>query len=117
MVCAEGIALLGGTSMSQWDRKSLDELLWAVRKELQAIGPRHENISRLFAVSVLIVKSLDKPVENLASCRRAMCEFCRSDGFHECDIPEGWSANCAFLELHRFQLRQRKVRPALRLVT
>lgn len=102
--------------MSQWDRKNLDELLWAVRKEYSALGPKHPNISRLFDISVLIVKGLDEPSKNLAICRSAMCDFCRSDGFHECDVPEGWSSGCAFLTLHRFLLRQRKVKPALRLV-
>jgi len=116
MVCAGNIALLGGTSMSQWDRKNLDELLWAVRKEQEELGPRHENISRLFDVSVLIVTGLDEPEAGLAAGRNAMCEFCRNDGFHVCDIPEGWSFNCAFLNHHRFLLRQRKVSPTLRLV-
>ncbi len=88
--------------MSQWDRKNLDELLWAVRRELKALGPKHESISGLFAVSVSIVKGLDHPMESLIFCRNAMCEFCRSDRLHECDIPVGWSANCAFLAHHRF---------------
>jgi len=69
--------------MSQWDLKNLDELLWAVRKELEELGSRHENISRLFDVSVLIVKCLDEPDASLATARRAMCEFCGNDEVHE----------------------------------
>jgi hypothetical protein len=53
------------------------------------------------------LESVEKQAEasilalELAAARAAICKSCRENQWYECDAPEGWSPNCAFLKSHQ----------------
>jgi hypothetical protein len=37
----------------------------------------------------------------VADARAVTCKACRENQWYECDVPDGWSPNCALLRSHQ----------------
>ncbi len=86
--------------MANWERREADTLAEAIGKHLkQSVGTAVEN--QLLA---LVQKQVDEasttvsttPAE-LTRFRSLVCTACRSGKLYNCDVPQGWSENCAFV--------------------
>lgn len=88
--------------MSDWSRKSLDELYFSIRRELEAADGIDDKLSfKLISVQVQIETSFWKTEGDLKQCRSQMCEVCRAYKLYTCDVEVGWSPNCAFIRHHK----------------
>jgi hypothetical protein len=86
--------------MSQWSRKKLDVLRYSVDEELKSLPNLDHKTWELFLIAHRISKSVRKSEEDLKQCRSHMCEVCRGHQMYTCDVPVGWSPNCAFIRKH-----------------
>lgn len=86
--------------MSNWERREADTLADAISKHRRNNPDMvHEN-ARL----AIVQKAVDGAANTVATTagdlhrhRTQVCAICRSSNLNDCDIPQGWSDNCAFV--------------------
>jgi hypothetical protein len=88
--------------MGVWERKNLFNLAYAISNHLN----KNENDERAYYESIQTIEkgisigslNISNPEPQLRSARLQVCEICRKYELYKCDVPEGWSSNCAFLK-------------------
>lgn len=86
--------------MTNWERKEADILAEAIGKHRKS-HPNQVDDNGLLAV---IEKAVDERSHTVATSpddlrryRALVCAICRGSKLYECDVPDGWSKNCAFI--------------------
>lgn len=86
--------------MANWERREADTLAEAIGKHLrQSADTVVEN--QLLALVQKQVEEASTTVSTtpgeLLRFRSLVCTACRSGKLYTCDVPQGWSENCAFV--------------------
>jgi hypothetical protein len=87
-------------SLANWERREADTLAEAIGKHLK----KHPGTVVENQLLVLVQKAVDDasttvlttPAE-LMRFRSMVCTACRAGKLYPCDVPQGWSENCAFV--------------------
>lgn len=86
--------------MSNWERREADTLAEAISKHRK----RHPDMVRENAQLAIVQKAVDEAANTVATTagdlnrhRAQVCAICRGAGLNDCDVPQGWSYNCAFV--------------------
>ena len=86
--------------MTQWDRRQADTLADAIGKHIT----RHPAQAAENAKLALIRKAVDDASHTVQTSsgdlfrhRAEVCAICRGSKLYECDVPAGWSSNCALI--------------------
>ena len=86
--------------MSNWERRHADTLAVAISTH-RKFNPGLEGINRRLADVQVDVMQAAKTVTTTAgelNCHRAkVCQICRPATLYVCDVPAGWSDNCALV--------------------
>lgn len=86
--------------MPHWERRHADALASAINAH-RTIHPGLEGINRrLEAIQVAVThsaKTVSTTAGELVKHRAQVCEVCRPATLYVCDVPKGWSDQCAFL--------------------
>jgi hypothetical protein len=87
---------------TNWAFKNLDALHHALDEELKFHNQLDRKTVELVSIknSIILDIGMVDAGHLLAFCRSKMCEVCREHLLYTCDVPEGWSPNCAFLKRH-----------------
>lgn len=87
--------------MSNWTQKDLDSLAAALEAHLTA-NPWSDQHGYLLidARKRAHVESQHPHTDDriLNELRSMVCSVCRQHRLYECDLPEGWSPNCALIK-------------------
>jgi hypothetical protein len=86
--------------MANWERREADTLAEAIGKHRKGnLDTPHVN-ARLAVVQ----KAVDEAANTVATTagdlhrhRTQVCAICRESNLKDCDVPHGWSDNCAFV--------------------
>jgi hypothetical protein len=86
--------------MSNWERKEADVLADAIGKHRR----NHPHLVQDNELLAVIEKAVDECANTVATTttdlrryRAQVCAVCRNSKLYECDVPEGWSQNCALI--------------------
>jgi hypothetical protein len=86
--------------MTHWARKATDTLAEALNRHIQD-NPEMEEENKLLQDIYMTVQKASGTVATtdgeLQRFRAAVCAVCRRSELYECDVPEGWSENCALV--------------------
>ena len=86
--------------MSNWERREADTLAEAISKHRRKNPDMaHEN-----AQLAILQKAVDEAANTVSTTagdlhrhRTQVCAVCRGANLNDCDVPQGWSRNCAFI--------------------
>ena len=88
--------------MTYWTQKELDALAAALQAHL-SLAPWNDKSSYLLVDArkrAHAASELPLPCERtLSETRATVCRVCRDERLYKCDVPVGWSMNCALLKL------------------
>lgn len=86
--------------MPNWERKNADVLANAISKHIRSHTDMEEDNDLL----AIVLEAIDDASNTVATTagelnrhRAVVCAICRGSKLYECDVPEGWSSNCAFI--------------------
>ena len=86
--------------MSNWERRSADTLADAISKHIR----NHPDLVEDNELLAIIQDAVDNAANTVTTtagelnrCRALVCAICRGSNLYECDVPEGWSEDCAFI--------------------
>ena len=86
--------------MPGWERRYADTLADAIVKHIRNHPETAEANAQLAAIQQQVdaaaVTVTTTPGE-LAKQRASVCAICRRHALYECDVPQGWSSNCALV--------------------
>jgi hypothetical protein len=88
------------TYISDWNRKNANTLLDGLLRHFKRTDGEVVQIARLASVRAdleLASKSVRTDSVKLSQYRSAVCKECREHSLYACDVPSGWSSNCAFI--------------------
>jgi hypothetical protein len=91
---------LKGFPLANWERREADTLAEAIGKHLK----KNPDMAVENQLLVLVQRAVDEasttvsttPGE-LSQFRSMVCAACRAGKLYNCDVPQGWSENCAFV--------------------
>jgi hypothetical protein len=86
--------------MPNWERKQTDTLAEAIGKHLRNKPGLTEANARLKEIQVAVdaaANTVATTEGDLNFHRSQVCLICRSNKLYACDVPEGWSDNCALV--------------------
>ena len=86
--------------MPDWERRNADTLADAIGKHIRS----HPEMVEDNALLAIIQEAVDAAANTVSTTsgelnrqRALVCAICRGSKLYECDVPEGWSPNCAFV--------------------
>jgi hypothetical protein len=86
--------------MSNWERKNVDTLADAIAKQIR----NHPEMVEVNVLLVIAQQAADEAANTVTTTsgelnrlRAVVCAICRGSKLYECDVPKGWSENCAFV--------------------
>jgi 2',3'-cyclic-nucleotide 2'-phosphodiesterase (5'-nucleotidase family) len=86
--------------LANWERREADTLAEAIAKHLKKSPDRVVENQLL----VLVQKAVDEASTTISTTpgeltrfRALVCTACRAGKLYGCDVPQGWSENCAFV--------------------
>jgi hypothetical protein len=86
--------------MSNWDRRNADTLADAIAKHIR----NHPDMVEDNVLLAIVQQAADEAANTVTTTsgelnrqRAVVCAICRSSKLYECDLPMGWSENCAFV--------------------
>jgi len=86
--------------LANWERREADTLAEAIGKHLRKNPDRAVENQLL----VLVQKAVDEASTTVSTTpgeltrfRSLVCTACRAGKLYTCDVPQGWSENCAFV--------------------
>jgi hypothetical protein len=86
--------------MPNWERKNADTLADAIAKHIRS----HPDMVEDNELLSIIQQAIDEAANTVSTTqselnrqRAVVCAICRGSRLYECDVPEGWSENCAFI--------------------
>jgi hypothetical protein len=86
--------------MANWERKNADTLADAIDKHLKR-NTHPTGDEKLLSVIRIALDQAANTVNTSASTlnrhRAAVCAICRGSKLYECNVEEGWSTSCAFI--------------------
>jgi hypothetical protein len=86
--------------MRNWEHKHANTLADAIAKHIVRHPELVEDNELLAIINQVVKKSSNtvttKPYD-LSRQRAVVCAICRGSKLYECDVPAGWSQNCAFI--------------------
>ena len=86
--------------MANWERKEADILAEAIDKYRRRHPDRVQENAQLAVVQKAVDEAANTVSTSLADLTRhraQVCAICRRAQLYECDVPQGWSENCAFI--------------------
>lgn len=86
--------------MSNWVRKEADILADAIGKHIRNNPDLHVVNQRLAKIRIMVDGAsitVNTTQGELVRYRTLVCAECRGSKLYECDVPVGWSANCALI--------------------
>ena len=86
--------------MSNWERKQANTLAEAVGKHINRNPGLGDANLRLMAIQKAVDQAANtvKTTEgDLNYHRSQVCTICRGCNLYACDVPHGWSENCALV--------------------
>jgi hypothetical protein len=86
--------------MANWERREADTLAAAIKTHRKT-NPALDGVNRRLEVVQIVVARAAKTVattgSELNSHRALVCRICRDSALYACDVPVGWSMNCALV--------------------
>lgn len=86
--------------MPHWERKNAFVLADAIAKHIRNHPDKTED-NELLSIVLDAIDAASNTVNTtqgeLSRQRAVVCAICRGAKLYECDVPEGWSPNCAFV--------------------
>lgn len=82
--------------MSDWARKNLNSLHYAVGNEIKKLRYDEDYNKELAVIKEVCATTFLNAEHDLQECRSRLCKLCRSKQAYECDVSVGWSSSCAF---------------------
>jgi hypothetical protein len=86
--------------MTQWDRREADTLADAIGKHIaKHPEPSAEN-AKLGVIRIAVdgaSHTVQTSAGDLHRYRSEVCAICRAAQLYPCDVPAGWSKNCALV--------------------
>ena len=86
--------------MPNWERRNADVLADAISKHIRS-HPHMVDDNELLSIVKDAIDSAASTVlttqVELNRHRAVVCAICRGSKLYECDVPQGWSSNCAFI--------------------
>ena len=89
-----------GFPLANWERREADTLAEAIGKHLR----RNPDMAVENQLLVLVQKAVDEASTTVSTTpgelthfRSMVCMACRAGKLYNCDVPQGWSENCAFV--------------------
>lgn len=86
--------------MANWERREADTLAEAICKYRRRNPDRAQENAQL----AIVQKAADEAANTVATTaadlqrhRAQVCAICRNAQLNDCDVPHGWSDNCAFI--------------------
>jgi hypothetical protein len=83
-----------------WERKETDTLAEAIVKHLK----RNPDMAVENQLHVLVQKAVDDASTTVSTTpgelmrfQSMVCTACRAGKLYKCDVPQGWSEDCAFV--------------------
>lgn len=86
--------------MPNWERRETDTLAEAIgkyRKRCPGNTSRDELLSQIQQAADAASSTVRTSEGELMVLRSALCSVCRASKLYACDVPTGWSSNCAFV--------------------
>ena len=86
--------------MSNWERKAADTLADAIEKHCKRNPGQTEEVAQLCVIQKAVdgaANTVTTSTSDLERYRSQVCAICRASKLYDCDVPEGWSRNCAFI--------------------
>jgi hypothetical protein len=87
-------------NMSNWERRDADTLADAIGKHVRNFPDLVAVNKMLIAIRVVVDEAsttVNTTPGELQRYRAQVCSLCRGNNLYRCDVPEGWSENCAFI--------------------
>jgi hypothetical protein len=86
--------------MANWERRDADTLA-------EALGKHRRNNPHLIEENALLTRiqqevdasasTVNTTAGTLSRHRAQVCAICRASKLYACDVPQGWSSNCALV--------------------
>ena len=90
--------------MSIWEHKEAHEIAGAVANHIKSASADSQHGSLLIGVYKAARRAaatdMTDPVA-LNYVRSSLCSLCRGHVLYKCDVAEGWSPKCAFLQKNK----------------
>lgn len=86
--------------MANWERKNADTLADAIDKHLKRNAHPTEDDELLTVVREALDQAsntVNTSASTLNRHRAVVCAICRGSKLYECDVDDGWSVSCAFI--------------------
>jgi hypothetical protein len=86
--------------MSNWERRQADTLAESIGKHIVRNPGLGDSNSRLVAIQKAVDQAANTVITtagDLHNYRSQLCSVCRSCKLYACDVPQGWSENCALV--------------------
>jgi hypothetical protein len=86
--------------MTHWARKATDTLAEALNRHIRDNPELTEENRQLQAIYLSVQRAsgtIATTEGELQRFRASVCEVCRRHEMYECDVPSGWSENCALV--------------------
>jgi hypothetical protein len=86
--------------MSNWERRQADTLAESISKHIKRNLALGDSNSRLMAIQRAVdhaANTVATTAGDLHNHRSQVCSVCRSCQLYACDVPQGWSENCALV--------------------
>ncbi len=86
--------------MANWERREADTLAEAIHKHRMGNPHMVRENTQLAIIQIAVdvaSNTVSTTIGELNRHRASVCTVCRDAKLHECDVPQGWSDNCAFI--------------------
>jgi hypothetical protein len=87
--------------MTIWEHKAANEIAGAVGRHLKKSSKESQQGHQLIGVykdAKSAASTIRTDPQDLKGIRASLCCACRGDKLYPCDVDEGWSPNCAFIQ-------------------
>ncbi len=86
--------------MANWERRRADTLAAAIlnhRKRFPGQGCSNQRLQDVHIVVARAARTQLTTADDLKDHRARVCDICRGFTLYACDVPQGWSDNCALV--------------------
>lgn len=93
--------------MAHWERRRADTLAAALlthRKKYPGQGFVSQRLEDVQVVVAQAARTIATTADELHAHRAQVCEICRGFVLYACDVPRGWSDNCALVNANISEL-------------
>jgi hypothetical protein len=86
--------------MPNWERREADTLAEAINKHRRSkphLVQENQQLAIIQKAADEAANTVSTTMGELTRHRASVCTICRGSKLHDCDVPHGWSDNCAFI--------------------